>query len=130
MDFKLGILLLAAGWVGGCAGLSGESSGARDGGTADGAAGGTALATRNIEHSRSDGLLAVQFDLINRSSKTIEFKWTIDWSDRSGAKLDYGSPVWTSERLASGASKSVRVVAPLASAESWSLRTDLPDGAQ
>lgn len=130
MHSKLGILLLAAGWVGGCAGLSGESSGAGSGGTADGTAGGSALATRNIEHSRSDGLLAVQFDLINRSSKTIEFKWTIDWCDRAGTKLDSGAPLWTGERLASGASKSVRVVAPLANAESWSLRTDLPDGAQ
>jgi uncharacterized protein YcfL len=88
------------------------------------------LETKNIVTARRNGLLVVQFDLVNKSSWPQQFQWTVDWQDRQGLQVANPTRHWEPMRLAGYASQTISVVAPNAAAESWQLQVGERDEVQ
>src|SRR5687768_17264421 len=85
---------------------------------------------RDVTEVRDNGVLVVQFDLVNTRQGPVAFQWTIDWFDKAGLKLDYVPQSWTPERLPGGSSKTIKRVAPHPDATSWQLQTGSRDEVQ
>jgi uncharacterized protein YcfL len=89
-----------------------------------------ALKMEHIVHARQNGLLVVQFDLVNTRQGPLSFQWTIDWFDKAGLKIDHPTQHWTPERLPAGASKTIKATAPHPDATAWTLQTGSRDEVQ
>lgn len=85
------------------------------------------LETTNFVHTRVNGLLLVQFDLVNKRTFPQAFQWTIEWFDRAGMKIDYGPQHWTPARLAGGAAQTVKAMAPVPEATNWRMQVGSRD---
>lgn len=79
------------------------------------------LEQRNIITGRKEGMLVVQFELVNRLDRAISFQWGVEWSDRAGFVIDYGPAHFRPERLSGRQSKTVKIVAPSPEAEQYRL---------
>lgn len=90
----------------------------------------SALEMRNIIRAEQNGLMVVQLDLVNRKGGPLAFQWSVEWFDRAGLKLDYVTQNWTPERLAGGASKTIKIVAPSPEATGWQLQVGSRDEIQ
>lgn len=89
-----------------------------------------ALELRSVQSSRKDGRLVVRFDLVNRTPDELAFRWTVDWFDRAGAKIEYGPQSWSSDELEGGQVRMLELQAPTPEAASWQLRSAAVGGAQ
>lgn len=85
------------------------------------------LETRNIVNVRKDGILIVQFELVNKLDRALSFQWGIEWRDRAGLVLDYGPGHYSPERLSARQSKTIKIVAPSPEADSWTLQVGSRD---
>ena len=85
------------------------------------------LEMSNLVQKRVNGMLVVQFDLVNKRSFAQGFQWTVDWFDTAGMSIAYGPQNWTPERLAGSAAKTIKVVAPTPDAASWRLQVGSRD---
>jgi uncharacterized protein YcfL len=90
----------------------------------------TALQLANPVHSRPNDVLVVQVELVNTRQSPLAFQWTVEWFDQQGLLVDYATQNWTPERLAAGASKTIKLVAPSPAATSWQLQTGSRDEVQ
>jgi uncharacterized protein YcfL len=88
------------------------------------------LAIENYVHARKNDVLVVQFDLVNTLQSPLSFQCTVEWFDRQNLKIDNVAQVWTPERLAAGASKTIQIVAPSPEATQWQLQTGSRDEVQ
>lgn len=79
------------------------------------------LEQRNIVNVRKEGMLVVQFDLVNKLDRALAFQWGVEWYDRSGLVIDYGPAHYRPERFSGRQSKTIKIVAPSPEAVSWKL---------
>ena len=86
----------------------------------------TLLACKNPVTKMKRGRKIVRFDLINTSSKELEFSWAVDWFDRRGTLLHETERRWRSLTLAAEDSTSLEIVGPSAQADSWKLHAVRP----
>jgi uncharacterized protein YcfL len=89
-----------------------------------------ALKMEHLVQTRVNGVLVVQFDLVNTRQGPLSFQWTIDWFDKAGLKIDHPTQHWTPERLPAGASKTIKATAPHPDATAWTLQTGSRDEVQ
>jgi uncharacterized protein YcfL len=89
-----------------------------------------ALKMQNLLQTRQNGVLVVQFELVNTRQGPLGFQWTVDWFDRQGIQIDYVSQHWAPERLAAGSSKTIKLVAPSPQAEQFELQFGSRDEVQ
>lgn len=89
-----------------------------------------ALKIENLVQTRQNGVLVVQFELVNTRQGPVAFQWTADWYDRQGVLIDYTAQHWAPERLAAGSSKTIKLVAPSPEATSWQLQFGSRDEVQ
>jgi uncharacterized protein YcfL len=85
------------------------------------------LEMSHLVQNRVNGMLVVQFDLVNKRSFPQSFQWSVDWFDTAGMSIAYGPQHWTPERLAGSAAKTIKVVAPTPEAASWRLQVGSRD---
>lgn len=85
------------------------------------------LEIRDIVRVRKDGILIVQFQLVNKLDRALCFQWGIEWRDRSDLVIDYGPGHYSPERLSARQSKTIKIVAPSPEAESWKLQVGSRD---
>jgi uncharacterized protein YcfL len=64
--------------------------------------------------------LAVQFDLVNNRSETLDVEWTVDWFDRSGFVVAERSG-WQPLRLAARSQIPMLITGPSPDAVTWKL---------
>ena len=88
------------------------------------------LEIANTIATRRNGLLTVQFDLVNKNSAAQQFQWAVDWQDRQGLQVANVTRHWEPMRLAGYASQTITIVAPSAEAESWQLQVGARDEVQ
>jgi uncharacterized protein YcfL len=89
-----------------------------------------ALKMEKLLTTRQNGVLVVQFELVNTRQGPVGFQWTADWWDRQGVLIDYTAQHWAAERLAAGSSKTIKLVAPSPEATSFQLQIGSRDEVQ
>lgn len=77
---------------------------------------------RSIVSVRKEGVLVVQFDMVNKLDRAISFQWGIEWYDKAGLVIDYGPSHFRPERLSGRQSKTIKIVAPSPEADTWKLQ--------
>jgi uncharacterized protein YcfL len=90
----------------------------------------TAIKLQNLITTHENGIMLAQFDLVNTRQGQVAFQWTVEWFDKRGILIDYVSRNWTPERLAAGASKTVKIRAPSPEATSFRLQIGSRDEVQ
>ena len=76
-----------------------------------------------LSTQRRQGRMVVELDLKNSSERAIDFAWSVEWMDRSGAALPGAAAVWRALRLEAGERTPIEIEAPHPSASSWRLIT-------
>ncbi|HET6202533.1 MAG TPA: DUF1425 domain-containing protein [Planctomycetota bacterium] len=80
-----------------------------------------AVAVRDVESAVRGGLLAVSFELVNRSADELLFEYRFDWTDAEGTRIEDPSGTWTPIVLAGSGAAPVRASAPGPGAVRWTL---------
>ena len=81
-----------------------------------------ALETLDVETRESE----LRFGLRNKSQAPLEFCWSVEWYDRTGARVAGSAQAWQAAKLAAGAVADCRVPMPTPDASSWRLRAVRP----
>jgi hypothetical protein len=81
-----------------------------------------ALETLDVRTSGSE----LEFGLKNKTDAPLEFCWSVEWYDPSGARVAGSALAWHPAKLDSGAVAACRVPMPTPDASSWRLRAVRP----
>jgi uncharacterized protein YcfL len=68
----------------------------------------------------------LEFDLKNKTDAALEFLWSVEWYDRTGARVAGSARAWNAAKLEAGAVAACRVPMPTPEASSWRLRAVRP----
>ena len=83
----------------------------------------TELSSFVLSTGKNQGRMVVGLNLKNASDRTIDFAWSVEWMDRSGASLPGAAAEWRALSLEAGAMSPIEIEAPHPSASSWRLVT-------
>lgn len=84
------------------------------------------LETVDVRTSGSGAASELEFGLKNKTDAPLEFCWSVEWYDPSGARVAGSARAWHLEKLEAGAVATCRVPMPTPDASSWRLRAVRP----
>jgi len=84
------------------------------------------LETIDVRTSASGAGSALEFGLKNKTDASLEFFWSVEWYDASGARVAGSARAWHEAKLEPGAVAACRVPMPTPDANSWRLRAVRP----